>query len=169
MSGSASATAEKARTSSPRSEAIDRKTPPPSTWATPNRAATKGATVLVPEPGGPEIVTSTRCGQPRLFSPAGSAGKRREQLAALLVTEAAHAASLADAHFLHSAASLHLADTGEGFEHGENLHLCNDFLRVRQAEKLLEVDRAHLELLLELCAFAPGSSRLVERRLSLLS
>src|SRR2546423_5090164 len=91
-----------------------------------------------------------------------------EQLPALLIPETLDPARLADADLVHQPAGLHLPETGQRFEDGEDLHLADDLVALGLVEELLEGERTHLELLLQLGALATGGGRLVERRLTLL-
>src|SRR6478609_2367639 len=92
----------------PRSDAMVRKTVPPSRWSSPSRTATVRATVLVPEPGRPDRVISTW------------SGEGGEQCFALLLAEPAQTAGVGDADLVHRAPSLDLAHAGQGLEYGED-------------------------------------------------
>ena len=87
----------------PASGAICRNTSPPGSRSSPSAAATRRETVVVPEPGSPEMVISKRA----------ALGEGGEQRLALLLAETADAAGVGDADLLHRAARLHLADAGQ--------------------------------------------------------
>ncbi|MEZ5178868.1 MAG: hypothetical protein R2746_11490 [Acidimicrobiales bacterium] len=69
--------------------------------------------MLVPEPGSPDSVTSTR------QEKAASRASRR-------CAQVPHLAGVGDADLLHGAAGLHLADARERLEHGEDLRLADE-------------------------------------------
>src|SRR6478735_1702787 len=104
----------------------------------------------------------------RSESTAQSTGEGVEELAALLIAQATHPAGLTDSDLFHGPPCLHLADARQRLEDRQHLHLRDDILGVRELEELLQVDRAHLELLLQLGALTSRRCRFVERGLTLL-
>src|SRR5262245_14454358 len=76
--------------------------------------------------------------------------ERVEQRAALLLAQAPHPAGVGDADLFHGPAGAYLAYAWERLEHCEYLHLAHDVVVVGLVEELLEGQRPHLELLLEL-------------------
>ena len=64
--------------------------------------------------------------------------------------ESLQAPALRDAHRLHQAAGLDLAEAGQRLEHREHLHLADGLVAVGHGEELRQVDRAQLQLLLDL-------------------
>src|SRR6185312_3561204 len=109
-----------------------------------SRATSSAAIVPLPAPPGP--MRTKMCGGPA----GGSARSLFEQRLALLGPEALQAPAVADADGLHEATGLHLAETGQGFEDRDHLHLANGLVGVRLGEKVRQGKRAHLELVLHL-------------------
>src|SRR3546814_7223886 len=98
----------------------------------------------------------------------GLSGEGVEQGLALLVAQATDATGVGDADLLHRAPGLHLADTGKGLDHGEDLHLADVIVAGRLVEELSQGQRTHLELLLDLSARSASLGRLGQGLLALL-
>src|SRR5580700_6841255 len=107
-----------------------------------SRATSSLAIVPLPAPPGP--IRTKMCGAPA----GGSARSLFEQRLALLGTESLQSAAVADADRLHEAPGLHLAETRQGLEDRDHLHLADGLVGVRLSEKVRQGKRAHLELVL---------------------
>jgi hypothetical protein len=92
---------------------------------------------------------------------------QREQSRPLLISEAAQPPAVGDADLVHHAAGLDLADAREGLDDRQGLGLADDVVAIGQVEHLAQLDRTHLQALLELGADTPGVGGLFERILAL--
>src|SRR5580692_7563250 len=95
-----------------------------------SRATSSLATVPLPAPPGP--IRTKMCGAPA----GGSARSLFEQRLALLGSETLQPPAVADADGLHEAPGLDLAQTGQGFEDRDHLHLADGLVGVRLGEKV---------------------------------
>src|SRR6266704_6261715 len=75
-----------------------------------------------------------------------------EQCLALLVAEAAQAAAVRDLQLLHDLGRPDLADPGQRLEHGRDLELADDVIRLGPFKDRRERGLTRLELLLQLSA-----------------
>src|SRR3954447_23889077 len=98
--------------------------------------------------GGPPVAPAGRR--------SGSTGEGAQQGLALLGPEAPHATGVADADVFHRPPGLDLAHAGQGLEHRDDLHLPDDVVAFGLVEQLAEVERPHLEALLQLGACSTG-------------
>src|SRR5580698_2813496 len=98
----------------------------------------------------------------------GSARSLFEQRLALLGAEPLEPAAVADADGLHEAARLDLAQTGQGFENGDHLHLSDGLVGVRLLEEVCQRQVAHLELVLDLGPLTANPGSLFECSCALL-
>src|SRR5271156_6981835 len=89
----------------------------------------------------------------------GSARSLFEQRLALLGAEPLEPPAVTDADGLHQAARLDLAQTRQGFQNGDPLHLSDRLVGVRLLEEVRQGQVAHLELVLDLGPLTanPGS------------
>src|SRR5687767_807162 len=87
---------------------------------------------------------------------------------ALLVAEATQATAVSDLQLLHDLGGADLADARKGLQHGRDLELADDVVRLGTVQNLGQGGFALLELLLELSASLADLRGLLKRSCALL-
>src|SRR4051794_10425427 len=134
------------------------------------RRRTACTTLPLPTPEGPDSTVrrdatgSRNSGLSRQQPTSGAVATAElgDQRSALLGTEATDATGRADLQALHDLVGTHLADTGQGFEDGGDLHLPDDLVVVGVGQDGLEARAGVLQALLHLGALLARDGGLLE-------